>query len=72
MGCCFSRPDGPNSPYPGGDDNNAASAHPINPAPTTSQHAAPYETPATATVNVSIPRTTSPSHQTLPVQSRRR
>ncbi|KAG7101775.1 Ubiquitin domain-containing protein 1 like [Verticillium longisporum] len=51
MGCCFSRPDGPNSPYPGGDDNNAASAHPINPAPTTSQHAAPYETPATATVN---------------------
>ncbi|KAM0286446.1 hypothetical protein ACHAQH_000872 [Verticillium albo-atrum] len=72
MGCCFSRPDGPNSPYPGGDNNNATSAHPIN--PTASSQQPPYETQATATitVNVNSPRPPSPSRQTLPVQSRRR
>lgn len=47
MGCCFSRPSGPNSPYPGGAANSSARA--INPPPLTLPEPASQTTPQSPT-----------------------
>lgn len=47
MGCCFSRPSGPNSPYPGGAANSSARA--INPPPLTLPESASQTNPQTPT-----------------------
>lgn len=82
MGCCFSRPDGPHSPYPG--DPNTASARAINNRPPSSQQqppssahadsaaAPPSLAPTTSRRVVRTSSLPSPPDNSIPVQSRRR